>query len=90
MTTPPDGSPCRSSTGFCALEGYTCRDFAVPAPGVEMASQVLDITRRMQADWVVGHLSRPCPGGSHEDPHEARLPPLNRVISLATGQARKT
>ena len=29
---------------------------AVPAPGVEMASQVLDITRRMRADWVVGHL----------------------------------
>ena len=39
---------------ICEMEGYECRDFAVPAPGVEMASQVLDITRRMRADWVVG------------------------------------
>ena len=75
MTTPPGREPLPIFHRICALEGYTCRDFAVPAPGVEMASQVLDITRRMQADWVVGHLLGPAPAVAIEDPHEARLPP---------------
>jgi len=28
----------------------------VPPPGVEMASQVIDITRRMRPEWVVPNL----------------------------------
>lgn len=69
---------------ICALEGYTCRDFAVPAPGVEMASQVLDITRRMQADWVVGHLLGPAPAVAIKTLTKHGFP-IHRVISLATG-----
>jgi len=34
---------------ICAMESYECRDFAVPARVSKMASQVLDITRRMRA-----------------------------------------
>ncbi|HEY7711335.1 MAG TPA: ABC transporter substrate-binding protein, partial [Candidatus Entotheonella sp.] len=33
---------------ICDQEGYECRTFAVPPPGVEMASQILDITRRFK------------------------------------------
>jgi branched-chain amino acid transport system substrate-binding protein len=68
---------------ICALEGYECRDFAVPERGVEMASQVLEITRRMQADWVVEHLF----GNAAVSMKEFRRNgfPLNRVVSLVTG-----
>ena len=33
-----------------------CRTFAVPAPGVEMGAQVLDITGRFKPDFVITHL----------------------------------
>ena len=69
---------------ICELEGYDCRDFAVPAPGVEMASQVLDITRRMRADWVVGHLLGNAPAVSMKELKKNGFP-IDRVISLATG-----
>ena len=69
---------------ICALEGYECREFAVPAPGVEMASQVLDITRRMQADWVVGHLFGNAPAVSMKEFTKHGFP-LDRVVSLVAG-----
>jgi branched-chain amino acid transport system substrate-binding protein len=69
---------------ICALEGYECRDFAVPAPGVEMASQVLDITRRMQADWVVGHLLGQAAAVSIKELKKHGFP-IKRVVSLTTG-----
>jgi len=69
---------------ICAMEGYECRDFAVPAPGVEMASQVLDITRRMQAAWVVGHLFGNAPAVSMKEFKKHGFP-LHRVISLFAG-----
>ncbi len=37
-------------------EGFELRTFAVPAPGVEMGPQVLDITRRYRADFVIAQL----------------------------------
>src|SRR5262245_4557769 len=37
-------------------EGFDLRTFAVPAPGVEMAAQVLDITGRFKPDFVITHL----------------------------------
>src|SRR5262252_8611071 len=69
---------------ICAMEGYECRDFAVPAPGVEMASQVLDITRRMQAAWVVGHLFGNAPAVSMKELKKHGFP-LDRVVSLGPG-----
>src|SRR5262249_55476505 len=69
---------------ICALEGYVCRDFAVPAPGVEVASQVLDITRRMRADWVVAHLFGNAPAVSIKEFRKNSFP-LDRVISLFVG-----
>jgi branched-chain amino acid transport system substrate-binding protein len=69
---------------ICELEGYECRDFAVPAPGVEMASQVLDITRRMRADWVVGHLFGNAPSVSIKELKKNGFP-LDKVVSLVWG-----
>jgi branched-chain amino acid transport system substrate-binding protein len=69
---------------ICALEGYECQDFAVPAPGIEMASQVLDITRRMRADWVVGHLFANAPAVSIKEFTKHGFP-LDRVVSLVWG-----
>jgi len=69
---------------ICTLEGYECRDFAVPAPGVEMAAQVLDITRRMQAEWVVGHLFSTAPAVSIQAFTKNGFP-LDRVVSLFAG-----
>ena len=37
-------------------EGFQLRTFAVPPPGVEMGAQVLDITQRYRADFVIMHV----------------------------------
>ncbi len=69
---------------ICKLEGYTCREFAVPPPGVEMASQVLDIVRRMRANWVVSHLFGKSPSISIRE-FKKNGYPLNKVVSLVWG-----
>jgi len=66
---------------ICEMEGYECREFAVPPPGVEMASQVLDITRRMRADWVVGHLFGNPPSVSIKELKTNGFP-LDKIVSL--------
>ncbi|MBI4609533.1 MAG: ABC transporter substrate-binding protein [Candidatus Rokubacteria bacterium] len=65
-------------------EGYEIRLFAVPPPGLEMGPQVIDITRRMRADWVVGHLFGRSPSVSIKEFRKAGFP-LDRVISLVWG-----
>ena len=37
-------------------EGFELRTFAVPAPGVEMGAQILDITGRFKPDFIIAHL----------------------------------
>jgi branched-chain amino acid transport system substrate-binding protein len=65
-------------------EGYQLRLFAVPSPGLEMGPQVIDITRRFRADWVVGHLFGRSPSVSIKEFKKAGFP-LNRVVSLVWG-----
>ncbi len=65
-------------------EGYQIRFFAVPPPGLEMAPQATDITRRMKADWVVTHLFGRSPSVSVKELQKAGFP-LNRVISFVWG-----
>src|SRR5438552_3294818 len=55
-------------------EGYQLRLFAVPPPGVEMGPQVIDITRRFKADWVVGHLFGQSPSVSIKELKRAGFP----------------
>jgi branched-chain amino acid transport system substrate-binding protein len=38
------------------IEGFEMKTFAVPPPGVEMGAQILDITQRFRADFVISHL----------------------------------
>jgi branched-chain amino acid transport system substrate-binding protein len=65
-------------------EGYQIRLFAVPPPGLEMAPQVIDITRRMRADWVITHLFGRSPSVSLKELQKAGFP-LNRVVGLVWG-----
>lgn len=37
-------------------EGFQLRTFAVPPPGIEMGAQILDITQRYRADFVIMHV----------------------------------
>jgi branched-chain amino acid transport system substrate-binding protein len=65
-------------------EGYQLRLFAVPPPGVEMGPQVIDITRRFKADWVIGHLFGQAPAVSIKEFKRAGFP-LNRFVSFVWG-----
>ena len=65
-------------------EGYELRLFAVPPPGLEMGPQVIDITRRFKADWVIGHLFGRSPSVSIKELKKAGFP-LNRVVSFVWG-----
>jgi branched-chain amino acid transport system substrate-binding protein len=38
------------------LEGLELRTYAVPPPYIDLRPQVIDITRRYKADWVIAHL----------------------------------
>jgi branched-chain amino acid transport system substrate-binding protein len=69
---------------ICELEGYVCREFAIPPPGVEMASAILDITRRMRADFVVSHLFGKSPAISIKE-FKKNGYPLEKIISLVWG-----
>jgi len=65
-------------------EGYQLRHFAVPSPGLEMSPQVIDITRRFKADWVVAHLFGRAPSVSIKELKKSGFP-LDRVISFVWG-----
>ena len=67
-----------------ALEDFELRTFAVPPPGIEMGPQVLDITRRFKADFVIGHLFGRAPSVSIKEFKRAGYP-LNKIISFVWG-----
>lgn len=69
---------------ICKLEGYNCREFAVPPPGVEMAASVLDIARRFRADFVVSHLFGKAPAISIKEFRKNGYK-LDNIISLVWG-----
>lgn len=66
------------------MEGINMREFAVPAPGVEMSAQVLDITRRFRADFVIAHLFGRAPSVSIKEFKRAGWP-LSKIISFVWG-----
>lgn len=73
---------------ICEMEGYECREFAVPPPGVEMASQVLDIVRRMRPEWVISHLFGKAPSIAIRELRKNGFP-LDKVVSLVWGAAEQ-
>jgi branched-chain amino acid transport system substrate-binding protein len=81
---PAGREPLHIFERICKQEGYRCRTFAVPPPGVEMASQVLDIVRRMRANWVVTHLFGKSPSISLREFRKNGFS-LDNVIGLVWG-----
>jgi branched-chain amino acid transport system substrate-binding protein len=67
-------------------EGFELRTFAVPAPGVEMAAQVLDITGRFHPDFVITHLFGRAPSVSIKE-LKGKGYPLSKVIALVWGSS---
>jgi branched-chain amino acid transport system substrate-binding protein len=65
-------------------EGFDLRTFAVPAPGVEMAAQVLDITGRYRPDFVITHLFGRSPSVSIRE-LKSKGYPLSKVVSFVWG-----
>jgi branched-chain amino acid transport system substrate-binding protein len=65
-------------------EGFELRTFAVPAPGVEMAAQILDITGRYRPDFVIAHLFGRSPSVSIKE-LKGKGYPLSKVVSLVWG-----
>jgi branched-chain amino acid transport system substrate-binding protein len=65
-------------------EGFELRTFAVPAPGVEMGAQVLDITGRFKPDFVITHLFGRSPSVSIKE-LKGKGYPLSKVISFVWG-----
>jgi branched-chain amino acid transport system substrate-binding protein len=67
-------------------EGFELRTFAVPAPGLEMGAQVLDITGRYKPDFVIAHLFGRAPSVSIKE-FKGKGFPLSKVVSLVWGSA---
>jgi branched-chain amino acid transport system substrate-binding protein len=67
-------------------EGFDMRSFAVPAPGVEMGAQVLDITGRYKPDFIITHLFGRSPSVSIKE-LKGKGFPMNRVIAFVWGSS---
>ncbi|MBM3490664.1 MAG: hypothetical protein FJX68_09465 [Alphaproteobacteria bacterium] len=66
------------------VEGFTMQTWAVPPPGVEMGAQVLDITQRFRADFVLAHLFGRSPSVSIKELKRVGFP-LRKVVSFVWG-----
>jgi branched-chain amino acid transport system substrate-binding protein len=67
-------------------EGFELRTFAVPAPGIEMGSQVTDIVQRFKPDFVITHLFGRAPSVSIKE-LKGKGFPLSKVIAFVWGSA---
>ncbi len=65
-------------------EGFQLKTFAVPPPGVEMGAQVLDISQRFKADFVIAHLFGGAPSVSIKEFKRVGYP-LRKVVSFVWG-----
>ncbi len=67
-------------------QGFELRTFAVPAPGVEMGAQVLDITSRYKPDFVLAHLFGRAPSVFIKE-LKGKGFPLSKVIGFVWASA---
>src|SRR5205814_9768706 len=67
-------------------EGFELRTFAVPAPGLEMGAQILDITQRYKPDYIITHLFGRSPSVSIKE-LKGKGFPLSKVVALVWGAA---
>ncbi len=66
--------------------GFQLQTYAVPPPGIDMRAQVLDITRKYQADWVISHLFGQGPSVTIKELSRMGFP-IDHLISLVWGAA---
>ena len=66
--------------------GFKLQTYAVPPPGIDMRAQVLDITRKYQADWVITHLFGQGPSVSIKELNRMGFP-IDHLISFVWGAA---
>ena len=78
---PAGKEPIAVVEDLAKIEGFELRTFAVPAPGVEMAAQVLDITARFKADFVIAHLFGRAPSVALKA-FKGKGYPLSKIIGL--------
>jgi branched-chain amino acid transport system substrate-binding protein len=78
---PAGKEPMAVIEDLAGMEGFELRTFAVPAPGLEMAAQVLDITGRFKPDFVISHLFGRAPSVAIKE-LKAKGYPLSKVIGL--------
>jgi branched-chain amino acid transport system substrate-binding protein len=83
---PAGKEPIAVIEDLASMEGFELKTFAVPAPGVEMAAQVLDITGRFKPDFVIAHLFGRSPSVSIKE-FKGKGYPLSKVVSLVWGAA---
>src|SRR6516225_12290252 len=81
---PAGKEPIAVIEDLASIEGFELKTFAVPAPGVEMAAQVLDITGRFKPDFVIAHLFGRSPSVSIKE-LKAKGYPMDKVLSLVWG-----
>jgi len=63
------------------IEKFELKTFAVPPPGVEMGAQILDITQRYRADFVIAHLFGRSPSVAMKELKRAGYP-LSKAIGF--------
>src|SRR5215831_6790137 len=83
---PAGKEPIAVIEDLASIEGFELKTFAVPAPGVEMAAQVLDITGRFKPDFVIAHLFGRSPSVSIKE-FKGKGYPLSKVVSLVWGSS---
>ena len=83
---PAGKEPLAILEDIAKAEGFEMRTFAVPAPGIEMGAQILDITGRFKPDFVIAHLFGRAPSVSIKE-LKGKGYPMSKVISLVWGSA---
>ena len=83
---PAGREPIEVLEDIAAKEGFQLKTFAVPPPGVEMGAQVLDISQRFRADFVISHLFGGAPSVSIKELKRVGYP-MRKVIGLVWASA---
>lgn len=83
---PAGKEPMAILEDLAKVEGFELRTFAVPAPGVEMGAQVLDITGRFRPDFVIAHLFGRAPSVAIKE-LKGKGYPLSKVIGFVWASA---
>ncbi len=61
--------------------GFKFKSWGIPSPGIEQSAQILDITRRYKADWVILHTWSKSPAIAMKELHRNGFP-LDHVIGF--------